>query len=66
MQDVLRLLADPPIPFTNSPTERDGRMRAPRRGLKLRHKIPGDFRSKDGTKDFAGDPPIISSGSRPG
>src|SRR3954468_5311546 len=46
-QDVLRFLADPAVPFTNSEAERDGRM------MKLRQKISGDFRSIDGARDFA-------------
>jgi transposase len=46
-QDVLRFLADPAVPFTNSEAERDGRM------MKLRQKISGGFRSIDGARDFA-------------
>ena len=45
--DVLRFLADPTVPFTNSEAERDARM------MKLRQKISGGFRSSDGAQDFA-------------
>ena len=45
--DVLRFLADPSVPFTNTLAKRDGRM------MKLRQKISGGFRSEEGAKDFA-------------
>lgn len=45
--DVLRFLADPRVPFTNNLAERDGRM------MKLRQKISGGFRSRQGAADFA-------------
>jgi transposase len=44
--DVLRFLTDPSVPFTNT-AERDGRM------MKLRQKISGGFRSREGAADFA-------------
>ena len=45
--DVLRFLADPDVPFTNTQAERDARM------MKLRQKISGGFRSHSGADDFA-------------
>jgi transposase len=45
--DVLRLLSEPSVPFTNNQAERDGRM------MKLRQKISGGFRSLQGAQDFA-------------
>ena len=44
--DVLRLLTNPDVPFTNNQAERDGRM------MKLKQKISGCFRSVQGADDF--------------
>ena len=44
---VLRFVHDPCVPFTNNLAERDLRM------MKLRMKISGGFRSRQGARDFA-------------
>jgi transposase len=59
-QDVLRFLTDPLVPFTNNLAERDGRM------MKLRQKISGGFRSKDGAKDFAVIRSVLSTARKQG
>ena len=58
--DVLRVLTDPGVPFTNNLAERDGRM------MKLRQKISGGFRSEDGAKDFAVIRSVLSTASKQG
>ncbi|MEA1938774.1 MAG: IS66 family transposase [Pseudomonadota bacterium] len=45
--DVLRFLHEPAVPFTNNQAERDVRM------MKVKQKIAGGFRSKDGANNFA-------------
>ena len=50
-QDVLRILSDPTVPFTNTVAERDARM------MKTRQKISGGFRSEAGAVEFG----VISS-----
>jgi len=44
---VLLFLHDPAVPFTNNEAERDGRM------MKLRQKISGGFRTREGADNFA-------------
>jgi transposase len=46
-EGTLRFIADPDVPFTNNEAERDLRM------MKLRQKISGGFRSRQGAEDFA-------------
>jgi transposase len=58
--DVLRFLGDPTVPFTNNLAEQDGRM------MKLRQKISGGFRSKDGADDFAVIRSVISTARKQG
>jgi transposase len=58
--DVLRFLADPSVPFTNTLAERDGRM------MKLRQKISGGFRSEAGAKDFAVVRSLLSTARKQG
>lgn len=47
IEDVLRYLFEPGVPFTNNEAERDMRM------MKLRQKISGGFRTMDGAETFA-------------
>lgn len=58
--DVLRFLTDPTVPFTNNLAEQDGRM------MKLRQKISGGFRSKEGADDFALIRSVISTARKQG
>ena len=58
--DVLRFLSDPAVPFTNNQAERDARM------MKLRQKISGGFRSKEGAADFAVIRSFISTAKKQG
>jgi transposase len=58
--DVLRFLADPTVPFTSNLAEQDGRM------MKLRQKISGGFRSKQGADDFAVIRSVISTARKQG
>jgi transposase len=46
-EDALRFLHDPAVSFSNNEAERGVRM------MKLRQKISGGFRSKEGADDFA-------------
>jgi transposase len=59
-QDVLRFLSNPAVPFTNNQAERDGRM------MKLRQKISGGFRSKDGATDFGVIRSLLSTAKKQG
>ena len=59
-QDVLRLLIDATVPFSNNLAERDGRM------MKLRQKISGGFRSVAGAQDFAVIRTLISTARKQG
>jgi transposase len=59
-QDVLRFLSDPAVPFTNNLAERDGRM------MKLRQKISGGFRSREGAEDFSVIRSLISTARKQG
>ena len=45
--DVLRFVTNLDVPFTNNQAEQDGRM------MKLKQKISGGFRSREGAEDFA-------------
>lgn len=58
--DVLRFLTDPSVPFTNNLAEQDGRM------MKLRQKISGGFRSKDGAAEFATIRSVLSTARKQG
>jgi len=58
--DVLRFLGDPTVPFTNNLAEQDARM------MKLRQKISGGFRSKQGADDFAIIRSVISTARKQG
>ena len=59
-EDVLRLLSNPVVPFTNNQAERDGRM------MKLRQKISGGFRTELGAADFAVIRSFISTAKKHG
>jgi transposase len=59
-QDVLRFLADPTVPFTNTLAERDARM------MKLRQKISGGFRSENGAADFSLIRSLLSTAKKQG
>ncbi len=59
-QDVLRLLSNPDVPFTNNLAERDGRM------MKLRQKISGGFRSQGGAADFGVIRSLLSTAKKQG
>ena len=56
--DVLRFWYDPECPFTNNLAERDLRM------MKVREKISGSFRTKEGAETFATIRSIISSAKK--
>ena len=58
--DVLRFLTDPRVPFSNNLAERDGRM------MKLRQKISGGFRSRQGAMDFAVIRSLLSTARKQG
>ena len=58
--DVLRFLTDPDVPFTNNQAEQDGRM------MKLRQKISGGFRSKQGADIFADIRTMLSTARKQG
>jgi len=58
--DVLRLLTDPSVPFSNNLAERDGRM------MKLRQKISGGFRSMEGAMEFAVIRSLLSTARKQG
>jgi len=58
--DTLRFLRDPSVPFSNNEAERDVRM------MKLRMKISGGFRSKEGAADFATIRSFLSTGRKQG
>jgi len=58
--DVLRFLTDPDIPFSNNQAEQDVRM------MKLRQKISGGFRSKQGAERFADIRTLLSTAKKQG
>ena len=57
---VLRFVHDPCVPFTNNLAERDLRM------MKLRMKISGGFRSRQGAQDFATLRSVLSTARKQG
>ena len=59
-EDALRFLADPAVPFTNNQAEQDVRM------MKVKQKISGGFRSKQGANDFATVRGFISTAKKQG
>ena len=59
-QDVLRFLTNLNVPFTNNQAEQDGRM------MKLKQKISGGFRSREGADDFAVIRSFISTARKQG
>jgi transposase len=59
-QDTLRFLHDAAVPFTNNQGERDGRM------MKVKMKISGGFRCRDGAADFATIRSFISTAKKQG
>jgi transposase len=59
-QDTLRFLHDAAVPFTNNQGERDGRM------MKVKMKISGGFRCRDGADDFATIRSFISTAKKQG
>jgi transposase len=58
--DTLRFLHDAAVPFTNNQGERDGRM------TKVKMKISGGFRCRDGADDFATIRSFISTAKKQG
>jgi len=59
-QDVLRFVTNLDVPFTNNQAEQDGRM------MKLKQKISGGFRSREGAEDFAVIRSFISTARKQG
>jgi transposase len=59
-QDTLRFLHDAAVPFTNNQAERDGRM------MKVKMKISGGFRCRQGADDFAAIRSFISTAKKQG
>ena len=59
-QDVRRFVTNRDVPFTNNQAEQDGRM------MKLKQKISGGFRSRQGAEDFAVIRSFISTARKQG
>jgi transposase len=59
-QDVRRFLVDPLVPFSDDMAQLDGQM------MKLRQKISGGFRSKDGAKGFGVIRSVLSTARKQG